>query len=80
MPLGFPIVDFIIHTTDQAFRLQDVSSRTLWATQFISYFIAQKFLLVAFLQYSLRITCYHSAEHGTKKRKSHCDRDTSSER
>jgi len=56
----------IIHPTCQALRLQDVSSRTLRATQLISYFIAQIFLLVAFLQYSLKIACYHSTECGTK--------------
>ena len=67
MPLGFPIVDFIIiHPADQALRLQDMSSRTLRATQLVSYFIAQIFLLVAFLQYSLKIACYHSTEDDTK--------------
>ncbi len=67
MPLGFPIVDFIIiHPTDQALRLQDMSSRMLRTTQLVSYFIAQIFLLVAFLQYSLKIACYHSTKHDTK--------------
>src|SRR5260370_23795120 len=52
----------IIHPTCQALRLQDVSSRMLRTTQLISYFIAQIFLLDAFLQYSLKIACYHSTE------------------
>ena len=45
MPLGFPLVDFIILSiTRPALRLRDMSSQTLQATQSISYFIAQKFL------------------------------------
>src|SRR5216683_3307938 len=66
MPLGFPIVDFIIiHSTRPAPRLQDVLSCMLRATKLVAYFIAQKFLLVAFLQYALRIACYHSNGCGT---------------